>query len=39
MDEVDYDRTKFVVGTKIFKIFNDVEYKGTVTGCDHKLRL
>ena len=39
MDEVDDGSTRFVADTKIFKIFNDVEYKGTVTGYDHKLSL
>ena len=39
MDEVDDGSTRFVAGTKDFKIFNDVEHKGTVTGYDHKSRL
>ena len=39
MDDVDDNTTRFPVGTKIFKVFNDVEYKGTVTGYDHKRKL
>lgn len=30
---------RFSVCTKVFKVFNDVEYKGTVTQCDLKKKL
>ena len=36
MEEVDGKFTKFSVGTKFFKVFNDVEYKGTINGYDLK---
>lgn len=36
---VDDETTRFPVGTKIFKVFNDVEYKVSVTGYDHKKKL
>ena len=39
MADVDDDSDRFITGTKIFKVFNDVEYKGAVTGYDHKKRL
>ena len=39
MADVDNDSTRFVVDAKVFKIFNDVEYKDAVTGYDHKKRL
>ena len=38
MADVDDDSTRFLVGTKVFKVFNDIEYKGAVTGYDHKKR-
>ena len=28
MADVNVDSTRFVTGTKVFKVFNDVEYKG-----------
>ena len=31
MADVDDYSTRFVTGTKVFKVFNDVEYKGAVT--------
>ena len=34
--DVDDDTTRFLVGTKIFKVFNDVEYKEFFTGYGHK---
>ena len=39
MKEVVNESTTFYVGTKTFKVFNDVEYKGSVKGYDHKKRL
>ena len=39
MEDVDDNSTRVLVGTKVFKVFNDVEYKGTVTGYDPKTRL
>ena len=39
MTDVDDDSTRFVTGTKVFKVFNDVEYKDAVTRYDHKKRL
>ena len=39
MEDVDDDSTIFLVGTKVFKVFKDVEYKGAVTGYDHKKQL
>ena len=39
MADVDDDSDRFITGTKVFKVFNDVEYKGTVTGYDHKKNL
>ena len=39
MADVEDDSTRFVTGTKVFKVVNDVEYKGAVTGYDHKTRL
>ena len=39
MAYVDDDSTRFLVGTKVFKVFNDVEYKDAVTGYDHKKQL
>ena len=39
MADVDDDSDRFITGTKVFKVFNDVEYKGTVTGYDHKKKL
>ena len=39
MADVDDDSTRFVTGTKVFKVFNDVEYKGVVAGYDHKTQL
>ena len=39
MADIDDDSTRFLVGRKVFKVFNDVEYKGSVTGYDHKKRL
>ena len=32
LKDVDDDTTRFSVGTKLFKVFNDVEYKGSFTG-------
>ena len=39
MEDIDDNTTQFSVGTKVYKVFNDMEYKGTVTGYDHKKRL
>ena len=39
MADVDDDFTRFLVSTKVFKVFNDVKYKGAVTGYDHKKQL
>ena len=39
MVDVDDNSTRFLVGTKAFKVFNDVEYKSAVTGYDHKKQL
>ena len=39
MADIDDDSTRFLVGTKVFKVFDDVKYKGAVTGYDHKKRL
>ena len=39
MADVDDDSTRLLVGTKVFKVFNDVKYKGTVTGYDHTKQL
>ena len=36
LKDVDDGTKRYEEGTKIFKIFNDVEYKGTVTGYDPK---
>lgn len=34
--DVDDDSTRYFVGKKIFKVFNDVEYNKCVTGYDNK---
>ena len=39
MKDVDDNSTWFLVSTKVYKIFNDVEYKDTVTGYEPKKRL
>ena len=39
LQDVDDGTKRYEVGTKIFKIFNDVEYKGSVTGYDPKRKL
>ena len=39
LDDVDDKTTQFPVGTKKFKVINDVEYKEMVTGYDHKIKL
>ena len=39
ISDVDDGTKRYEVGTKIFKVFNDVEYKGTITGYDLKKKL
>ena len=39
LQDVDDGTKRYEDGTKIFKIFNDVEYKGTITGYDPKKKL
>ena len=39
LEDADDKSTKFPVSKKIFKVFNNVEYKGYVTGYDHKRKL
>ena len=39
LQDVDDGTKRYDVGMKIFKIFNDVKYKGTVTGYDCKKKL
>ena len=39
MADADDDSDWFITGTKVFKVFNDVEYKCTATGYDHKKKL
>lgn len=36
LKDIDNGTKRYNVGTKIFKVFNDVQYKGTVTGYDHR---
>ena len=39
LQDVDDGTKRYDVGTKIFKIFNDVKYKGTITGYNCKKKL
>ena len=36
MADVDDDSTRFITSTKVVKAFNEVKYKGAVTGYDYK---
>ena len=39
MVDVDDGFTRFIVGTKESKVFDNVEYKVSITGYDHKKRV
>ena len=39
LKDVDDETTRLWVSTKIFKVLNDVEYKVSITGNDHKKKL